>query len=529
MTSSPHAHDEAAALLASLTRAGAQFWMEADNLRFRSPQGLLTVAHKAALRAHKSEIISLLRQELDHAIVLAQEPDAEAVWVASRVQASIVANPDAHNVDCSFPWYGAIDAEAIQAALHALLERHSILRTRYVNDTRYGLLAVTQRCMPIRAAIIDLRGSAAQRVEQQALEAYEAAIWKHFDALAEPLFTVTVVRLSNDYSTFVVVAHHSICDGTSQSIVRSDFAALYQAALEGTSAALPLLTMEYRDHVREQQRWLESDAVTAHLDFWRSIFKGTRSVFWLPYDRRDPASAPATPPDVAGEISGDSLLRLKQISRTERVSMFVLFVTLFYIVLARWSRRPDVASWICHFGRPRPQLRGIVGCFIDHWLLRVDLSGDPSFLEVLRRVQSAYGEAAPHIAVGLHYVAPELRQLNAGEMCPGIVVNYLPNAGSTLAPEGALPAGRRQRPPTRRGGFSKDSPLGIIINGGELEWSLSWAIRYSSHLFEEETIQRMSAAMIHLAGTVTLQPAEPLRALPKYDITDLYIEPPREA
>jgi len=482
-----------AALLDDLSRDGVHLWIEAGQLRYRAPRGVLTDARKASLSALKQEVIACLQARGDEALALPEVPGAEAVWLPADTQLYMAINPDTGNIDCSQGWPGLFDPAALDVAVEALLRRHSNLRTRYIKDDRYQLIAVTDRLAHTSIPLIDLRHLPARARETEALAAHASLVWQPFDLQSGPLFRFAVLRLTDDATVIVFSVHHSICDGISQRTLCTELTALYRAAVTAKPVQLEALPMEYRDFARHQREWLESAEAQPHVDFWRNVLGESHSLFWLPADRRSPVGDTRGLPDVCGEISGDVLTAVRDLAKREQCTTFAVATAAFMTVLAQWSGREDVATWICHVGRSHAGLYGLVGCFASFWLLRIDLPEDVTFVETLRRVQKAYLEALPHMEVTVRKIVPDIER--TGPILPAIAFNYIPLIGPSGATEGSRkPAPAEVQPAVRPlGRFTEGSPLALVVTAAETEDTLKWTIRHSSYLFEEATIERFSA------------------------------------
>ncbi len=436
-------------------------------------------------------------------------PEPAVIWQPDGHQVSMVDDRDCRSLTCAAIFRGRFDKEAVQEAFDALLRRHSLLRSYYARDRAGRLLVVTPAGVIAPVSVVDLRSLHAPECREAILRIADSLAGAAYDLNRGPLVACTVARLSDDITLFLVGAHRSLVDAASLNIIRHDLVVLYRAALLHCPPALEPITVEYRDFVRERTRWLSSEQATPDLDYWRRILARSRSLFRLPYDRKVPPMPNAVRSDVTGAISSEVLQRLRVIAAAERTTLAVVFSALLAIMLADWSGSADVAAWVCHLGRPRKEHFKVVGCFIDHWLLRLEVAPEAAFIDVLRQVRQLTLEAMPHLRVGVHRLVPELQQLNAGELHPAIVVNFMPYtkaSGITMSEDLSLP----QRSST---GLSKDSLIALIVNGFEFANHLGWHLVHSSHLFEESTIAGFSVALSTVAKRVALDPQQTVRDL----------------
>jgi hypothetical protein len=499
-------------LLQELAQAGVELTVEGTHLRFKAPPGVVDPERRKMLHEWKWQLIALLRARLDDALTLPQPtPETEAVWEPYGHQATMVEDPDVRNVLCPVRWQRAFDGSTARTAFDALLARHSILRTRYARGQDGRLLAVTEKRMSVPLSVTDLRHLPPQLLESALARTSTSFARRPFDLYRGPLVAFHAVRLTDGITFYVVCAHHSLCDAVSGELVSDELRALLAAAHSGSPASLPSVPMEYRDFARERSRWLESEEAGHHVEFWRAVLSRCGSVCRLPYDRRDPPEPDFLRPGVVGSLPEGTVERLRTLAAAAKTTMSVLFSALLAVVFSRWTGSTEVTTWICHVGRSRPEHYRIVGCFMNHWLLRVDLSDDPDFLEVLRRVHAYYFEAAPHLEVTLHRLLPEMSRSEVRSAYPAVIVNFMPFARhSRTIPSSSRPA----RQPPVSSGYSKSSPLAMDISCLESSHELAWSVEYSSHLFEDSTVERFSLSLAVVAESVSQDPTVRMSLLP---------------
>lgn len=433
------------------------------------------------------------------------------VWEPDGHPASMLLDPDLRNVSTSFLWRGQFDEVAAQRAFDELLMRHGALRTHYEKAADGRVLAISEKRLRVPLSVVDLRETPPHERQAAAFRYRESLIWKRFEIYKGPLVSFNAIRLEHELTAFVVACHHSICDAVSNSLILVELRALYDAALSGSPAQLAPVPMEFADFVRQRAAWLSSPAAEPHLEYWRSVIGGDHGLFRLPADRRTPPPEGYVRPDVTGHVPEDVVTSLRRIASSAQTTLSTAFSAVLAIVLARWSEREEAAAWVCHTGRHRAEHYKVVGCFMDHWLLRVDLSGNPDFCEVVHRVHQRCIEASPHLEITLHRLVPEIARPDAGPPDPSVVLNYIPFAGAGM--KAASAPGRVTHWPRPNGGLSKDSPLAMIINCLEFQAEIRWTLTHSSYLFAERTIERFSLALAKTARLLATEPALRMRAL----------------
>jgi hypothetical protein len=421
-------------------------------------------------------------------------PAAEAVWRPADSQLALIGDPRAcmESIDVVD---GGLDVPALQSALDVVVARHAILRTRFAPDDDGTIWAVTDSKVRCPVQVFDLRSYDAARQESEARRAVGSVVEAPFDLHMGPLLRVAVVRMAGR-DLCVLAAHHAIFDGWSRDIFRREVAALYTGALAGRPAALPDLPVQYYEHAFRQATWLRSEAVGRHLEYWRNKFSDAESVFSLPTDAAAATAAHGGAPPPCGSLSGHALEGLRrQAADTQRTTFtFTSLVAAFGVVLASWSGRRDVVTWVVNAGRSRPDLQRLIGCFLSSWPLRMDLSGDVTFRQVATRIQAAYVEALPHsdVTVGaLRQDLDRVRHFVDGERFPSTAFNYVgrtfdDNASRDTPTEvGWLPDSGR---------FPPGHHLAMQFNVRETNDEIVWSIQHASNLFEQTTIEAVAEA-----------------------------------
>jgi hypothetical protein len=478
----------AVGLLADLEERGVRLWLEGDALRYRGGAGVVTPERKQRLQMLKSHVVKLLRERFDCAA-------GEDIWPPSDSQLGFAVDPMLSPCECVMHWRGRFDAEALNAALSALTSRHSVLRTKYRQDASGKLWAVTQPSITVPVKMVDLRAYDADGQLAEVQKAVSALWQRRIDVATGPMLEGTVLRLAEEEVLLLFGVHHSVFDVASQGIFRTDLRALYEAQLSGVPANLPPLRVQYSDYARQHQAWLAGEDSRPQFEYWKSRLVGANEIFYLPHDRcSDPGEVQLVPQPGAALTDTTAITALRELTKREHTTMFAASATMLHMILARWGGRTDTLSWVMHLGRSRPDLLPLIGCFANHWLLRVDLSGNPSFLEALRRVRAAYEEALPHMGVTVQKLSPMLNAIRNGRFLPSIAFNYQPIDGSDNSPAVRLTQPSRDVVPLC--GLAKTSPMALIVTVRDWGSALRWSMQYSSFLFEEQTIQRAVNAIV---------------------------------
>jgi amino acid adenylation domain-containing protein len=299
------------------------------------------------------------------------------------------------------PWAvrlrGSLDLSALQAAVDALLERHAVLRTRFVeHDGLASQQVLDMASLP--EGWITVESVALEGVDpQRALDDFMHGL--HFDLPSGPLWRVRVLQIAPDDQLLVLVIHHIIADGWSLSVLNRELAIAYQSAVQGTAPAWTPLPLQYADYACWQADWLASAELGRQLEFWREELKGAPPLLALPIDQ--PHETRASPGSVWQQrmLPSHRLAALHALARTRGCTLFMLLLAAFDVLLGRHAGSEDVLVGTPLAGRPHTQLEGLIGFFLNTLVLRTDLRGDPAFSELLLRVRRVTLDAWAHADV----------------------------------------------------------------------------------------------------------------------------------
>ncbi|HEV2149198.1 MAG TPA: condensation domain-containing protein, partial [Longimicrobiaceae bacterium] len=302
-----------------------------------------------------------------------------------------------HQLDPSSPAYhmaaalrvrGALDPAVLRRVLDEVVRRHESLRTTFGTISGRTLQVVGE---PAPAALreVDLRLIRASRreAELQALVAGEAL--RPFDLAVGPLLRTTAVRLGEDSWALLLTMHHIVSDGWSMGVLVREVSALYQAFSEGRESPLAPLRVQYPEYALWQRKLLRGETLQAQLGWWREQLAGAPPLLELPLDR--PRSQVPDPGgrSLSVELQPDTSRALRALSQREGSTLFMTLLAAWQLLLGRYAGQEDVVVGMPIAGRTRAEVEGLIGFFVNTLVLRADLSGDPTFRELLGRVREA--------------------------------------------------------------------------------------------------------------------------------------------
>lgn len=286
-----------------------------------------------------------------------------ALWFVHQMDPSSTA----YNVYLALRIISPLDIEALRRSFQAVVDRHAPLRSTFAE--RDGV--PFQRIAP--GAEVDFAVHDVQHLSPAAVrERLVREVHRPFDLEQGPVFRVALFRTDGAHE-LVVTTHHIATDMWSTIVILEEIAALYPAARRGAAAALPPLVFEYADYVRWQLDTLGGPEGERRWDYWREALRGELPVLDLPTDRPRPPVQAYRGRLQRFAVDGQLLLRLRELAREERASVFAFLVAAFQTLLYRLSGQPEVLIGAPTAGRTRPELDGVVGHFVNPVVLRVDL------------------------------------------------------------------------------------------------------------------------------------------------------------
>jgi amino acid adenylation domain-containing protein len=420
----------------------------------------------------------------------------ELLWLLSQVFDDGVA----YNAPGAFRLEGDLDLDLLARSLQALVERHSILRTTYVvrDGTPVQLIADAQ---PIEINVVDLRDLPPdeRNAETQRILKQEARF--RFDLVNGPVMRPTVIRLAEEEHVLMLNMHHIATDGYSRTALYRDLTALYEAFAKGLPSPLEPLPIQYVDYAVWQRRWLDGGVADAQLQYWKRKLANAPSRLDLPTDFPRPPIRSWVGDNLSVMLDRPTREALRATAREGNATLFVALLATFGILLSRYSGQDDIVVGTPFAGRTRTELDSMVGYFINPLALRLDLSGDPTFAELVARTRETTLEAFAHADVPYENVVREVnpeRDLSQTPVFQAMAVFHNP-AWRTARPK-FEPEGIRCTEISHEKGWSK---FDLLLGMSERSEGLNTTWEYSTELFQRSTIERMSehfCALVESAG-----------------------------
>ncbi|MFI6137124.1 amino acid adenylation domain-containing protein [Streptomyces griseus] len=295
-----------------------------------------------------------------------------------------------YNVPMALRLRGAINAGTIDLALRRIIERHAVLRTRYVDGEAGsdGPVAVTSpNATGFSLAVEDVTALPADEREEAARAIVDRRATHDFDLAAELPLRAVLIRLDDEDHVLAVIVHHIATDGASVEILFREFAAISRAVQEGEPLALPELPVQYADYARWQQSGTGAERLAEGLDFWGAWLDGADPSLDLPTDRLRPADGQRSGGRRRRRIEPELAERVHAFSREHGVTPFMTLLTGLGLVLRRYSGKSDLLVGTPAMNRPTAETEHLIGCFANTLALRLRLDAGHTAAEAVRRIR----------------------------------------------------------------------------------------------------------------------------------------------
>lgn len=312
-----------------------------------------------------------------------------------------------YNVASSYRLKGNINIPVYEKSLNEILRRHEILRMAFIESDGTPVAVVTPD-IQLKVRVVDIRDLTELERKQKVKELLSQEVTQPFDLRKAPLIRPLLIQIKDDEIIGSLVIHHIIFDAFSVKVLLGEITALYQAFLNNRPSPLMDLPIQYSDYALWHRRLLEGEKYEQQINFWKNQLANL-PLLQLPTDRLRPPLKSSKGACVQSEINHQLTNDLREFCRREGVTPFITLLAALYILYYRYSGQEDFAIGSPISGRNNSEVEQLIGCFINTLVLRGDLSGNPTFTELLTRVKKAAFDAYNHQDVQFEQLVSELQ------------------------------------------------------------------------------------------------------------------------
>ena len=396
-----------------------------------------------------------------------------------------------------FALEGRLDVDALRSAVGEVVRRHEVLRTVYpVLEGR--LVQRIEPWEPVPLPVVDLCALAAAERQGEMQRHVDDEARRPFDLESGPVLRAVLLRLAAEEHALLFSLHHIASDAWSGTILIREITTLYDAFRQGRPSPLPELPVQYADFAVWQQRWLQGAVLEQHLAYWRKVLGGNPPAPDLPTDRPRSGRPGHRGLRRTFRVPQDLARSLGDLSRREGATLFMTLLAALDVLLQRLTGQDDVVVGTAVAHRGRAETEGLIGFFVEMLPLRVDLSGNPRFLDLLRQVREVCLGAFAHQDFPLEQLIEELRRDGDAASLFRVVFGVRNSPIEELRVPGlALRPVEREQEAVRF-----DLTIWVSETPGGLE--TTWTFR--TDLFEASTIERMNGQLEGLLRSLVAAP-----------------------
>jgi len=421
----------------------------------------------------------------------------ERLWILDRMEpgSPVYIRP------LGMRFHGALQVEALAGSLNDIIARHEALRTNFTQTDGLPLQIVHPLWhldlpfFDLRLLTNDMRGEETQRITAELLR-------RSFNLAHDRLVRASLLRLAEDEHLLLMAFHHIIFDGLSAGVFLRELQHFYEARSTGIPPSLPEPAVQYADFSVWQRKHFSGSIIEKGLDYWQSILKDVPPILELPVTRSRPLPHPERGARQQLTIEPSLTARLKETGRQEGASLFMMLLTLFATLLYRYSGQEHFIIGAPVANRTRKETEGLIGFFVNTLPLGMDLSGEPTFRELLRRVRDTAIEAYAHQNIPLERIVEQLNPERDPDHTPLFQVLFVMQG--TALPETSFSGLELQLVEIDNGTAKFDLTLNLEESGNGLK---GW-IEYKEELFDRDTIERMSGHLLILLEAAVGNPDE---------------------
>jgi amino acid adenylation domain-containing protein len=401
---------------------------------------------------------------------------------------------------------GPLDASALDRSLHQVIRRHESLRTTFTERDGQPC-ALLDAGRPFRLCLVDLSGLLAGDGEEAVRNLVQREVGRPFDLARGPLLRGVLFRLAPEAHVVAFTLHHVVGDAWSTSILIREVSALYPAFRGGEPAVLPELPIQYADFAHWQRRCLAGERLEQLVAYWRRRLAAAGRPLSLPRDHDPPAASSGRGHRRQVRVADELAQRLRALSRSEGCTLFMVLLAGFQALLSHYTGREDAVVGTDVANRGRSEAESLIGLFVNELVLRTDLSGDPSFRELLGRVRGGTLDAYDHQDLPFEKLVEVLNPSRDRDAQPlfqtKLVLQNVERVQLELS-DLALSVFDFQ------GGTGQ---LDCIINLEDSANGLFGGLDYRSDLYDAETIDHYWSQYQRLLAAAAADPEEPLSRL----------------
>ena len=488
--------------LSYLRQRGIEITVRDGRLQISAPPGAVDSDLRAELARRKPELLKALEEAetsvtagplvaMERGEKIPQTHAQQGMWLIDYFSPGNVA----YNIPEAFEIDGAVEHEALQKAVDALLERHETLRTGFYEEEGELLQSVSAE-VSAPLGYTDLLGVSEGDRDQVLQTLMREQARRPFDLNQAPLVRFHLYRLTEQRHVVFFNIHHIIADRRSLNILKEELISLYKAVVLNQPAALTGLPLQYADYAIWATRHATTANIAGQIQYWKEKLAGAPPLLQLPFSRPYPDER--TPWGATEPVFIPSALRdaLAEIARQEGATMFMTLMAAFALLLSRESGQKDFCIGSPFTHRSHVETQPIIGLFVNMLVFRCELAGDPSYRELLRRTRGTALDAYEHSDVPFQELVRALKPDLRSRRSPFFQVMFGFDSVAAQGHDGVIQID------THPGTARFDLTLHLSENPG----GIGGSFEYCTDLFDAAAIQHLATEFVGLLQEVVRAP-----------------------
>ncbi|MBE9178538.1 amino acid adenylation domain-containing protein [Oculatella sp. LEGE 06141] len=427
----------------------------------------------------------------------------QRLWFLDQFQSQ---SPE-YNVSAAMRLKGSLNIAALEQALNEMVRRHDVLRTTFPAVDGHPVQAIVPT-LTLPLLLVDLHTIPAAQRDAEVQRLARAEVRCPFNLSQRPPMRTALLSWGEDEYWLLVTLHHIIADGWCRGIFIRELTVLYQAFVQGQPSPLDELPIQYGDFAHWQRQQLQGEALERQLIYWRQCLHNSPALLNVPTDRPRPARQTFKGTRQFFEIPAPLVELLKALSQQHGVTLFMTLLAAFQTLLYRYTGQTDILVGSPIANRTPAETEAIIGFFANTLVFRTDLSGNPSFETLLRRVQAIALDAYAHQDVPFEKLVEDLhpdRNLSHNPLfqvmltLQGVPLTTVEMAGLTLEPL-LIDSGTAR--------------FDLMLNLSETLSGIRGICEYNTDLFDASTIARLLGHFHVLLKGIAANPRRCVSELP---------------
>ncbi len=411
-----------------------------------------------------------------------------------------------YNLPLILEYKGLLNITVLEQSCQEIIHRHEALRTNFTQVEGQPVQFIAPE-IPLNMEVIDLRELSSNLRSIEAQNIVDLRVQQPFNLEQNPLLRVAVIHLTETEHILLITMHHIVSDGWSFGVFTRELIALYESFAQQKPSTLPELPIQYADYAIWQRQQLQGEVLERHLAYWKQQLSGELPVLQLPTDRPRPAVQTFAGAYQTLVINKTQTEAIKQLSRQENATLFMTLLTVFKILLYRYTGNEDILIGTPISGRHLSEIEGLIGFFVNTQVLRTNLSGSPSFRELLKRIREVTLEAYAHKDLPFEKLVETVQPERNLSQSPLVQVMFsLQNI-----PFPQLSSSWKFSELSVDTGTAK---FDLSLQFHEIQGEIFGELEYNTDLFDATTIERIAGHFQTLMAAIVVNPEQSIADLP---------------